>query len=77
MAEFTLPKNSKINKKIGKKFKADKKAKNIKTFEVYRYNPEDSEKKNPHLDLFEIDIDSCGPMVLDALIKMKSECKVF
>jgi succinate dehydrogenase / fumarate reductase iron-sulfur subunit len=73
MAEFTLPKNSKINKKIGKKFKADKKAKNIKTFEVYRYNPEDSEKKNPHLDLFEIDIDSCGPMVLDALIKMKSE----
>lgn len=45
MAEFTLPKNSKINKKIGKKFKADKKAKNIKTFEVYRYNPEDSEKK--------------------------------
>jgi succinate dehydrogenase / fumarate reductase iron-sulfur subunit len=73
MAEFTLPKNSKIDNKNSKVFKADKDAKNVKTFEVYRYDPEDSEQKNPHIDRFEIDLDKCGPMVLDALIKMKSE----
>jgi succinate dehydrogenase / fumarate reductase iron-sulfur subunit len=73
MAEFTLPKNSKIDNKNSKTFKADESAKNVKTFEVYRYDPEDDNKKNPYIDRFEIDIDKCGPMVLDALIKMKSE----
>ncbi|MBM3590419.1 MAG: succinate dehydrogenase iron-sulfur subunit [Alphaproteobacteria bacterium] len=73
MAEFTLPKNSKIDNKNSKTFKADGKSKNVKVFEVYRYDPEDSEQKNPHIDRFEIDLDNCGPMVLDALIKMKSE----
>jgi succinate dehydrogenase / fumarate reductase iron-sulfur subunit len=73
MAEFTLPKNSKIDKKIGKTFKANKDAKKIQVFEVYRYNPEDINHKNPYIDRFEIDTENCGPMVLDALIKMKSE----
>jgi succinate dehydrogenase / fumarate reductase iron-sulfur subunit len=73
MAEFTLPKNSQIDKKAGKVFKAKEDAKNLRSFEVYRYDPEDAEKKNPHIDRFEIDMDECGPMVLDALIKMKSE----
>ncbi|NBX52053.1 MAG: succinate dehydrogenase iron-sulfur subunit [Proteobacteria bacterium] len=73
MAEFTLPKNSKIDNKNCKTFKADGNSKNVKVFEVYRYDPEDSEQKNPHIDRFEIDLDNCGPMVLDALIKMKSE----
>lgn len=73
MAEFKLPKNSVINKKEGKTYKAKEGAKNIKVFEVYRYNPEDVEKKNPYIDRYEIDLDECGPMVLDALIKIKSE----
>jgi succinate dehydrogenase / fumarate reductase iron-sulfur subunit len=73
MAEFKLPKNSQIDKKAGKIFKAKDVAKNVRTFEVYRYNPEDLEKKNPHIDRFEIDLDDCGPMILDALIKIKSE----
>jgi succinate dehydrogenase / fumarate reductase iron-sulfur subunit len=73
MAEFTLPKNSKIDTKNSKTFKAEDGTKNIKVFEVYRYDPEDAEKKNPHVDRFEIDTDKCGPMILDALIKMKSE----
>ncbi len=73
MAEFTLPKNSKIDTKNSKTFKAEEGAKNIKVFEVYRYDPEDADKKNPHVDRFEIDTDKCGPMILDALIKMKSE----
>lgn len=69
MAEFTLPKNSKIIK--GKTYKAQKVAKNVKKFDVYRWNPEGSE--NPRIDTYEVDIDGCGPMVLDALIKIKDE----
>jgi succinate dehydrogenase / fumarate reductase iron-sulfur subunit len=38
---------------------------------MYRWNPDD--QKNPRLDTFEVDIDECGPMVLDALISIKSE----
>ena len=73
MAEFTLPKNSQIDKKAGKTFKAKEGAKNIRLFEVYRYDPEDTKKTNPYIDRFEINMDECGPMVLDALIKIKSE----
>ena len=40
-------------------------------FKVYRYDPDDGE--NPRLDTYEIDLDACGPMVLDALIKIKNE----
>ncbi len=73
MAEFTLPANSKIDKKAGQTFKAKDGAQNIRIFEVYRYDPEDAQKTNPYIDRFEIDMNECGPMVLDALIKMKSE----
>jgi succinate dehydrogenase / fumarate reductase iron-sulfur subunit len=69
MATFTLPKNSVISKK-GKHHRADG-ATRIKKFTVYRYDPDSGE--NPRYDTFEIDLDNCGPMVLDALIKMKSE----
>lgn len=69
MVEFSLPKNSKVKK--GKTFKAPSGTKNIKKFSVYRWNPDDQE--NPHIDTYEIDMDSCGPMVLDALIKIKNE----
>lgn len=68
MAKFTLPKNSKIKK--GRKVTAAKKsAKNKKTFKVYRWSPDDQE--NPSTDEFTIDLDDCGPMVLDALIHIK------
>ena len=69
MAEFTLPKHSKIKK--GETFKAAEGAKNIKTFQVYRWDPDTDD--NPRYDSYEIDMDSCGPMVLDALIKIKNE----
>ncbi len=42
---------------------------NIRRFKIYRYDPDSGE--NPRLDTFELDIDSCGPMVLDAIIKIK------
>jgi succinate dehydrogenase / fumarate reductase iron-sulfur subunit len=70
MAEFTLPKNSKVNGK-GKVHKAPEGATHIKTFKIYRWSPDDSE--NPRMDSYELDLDSCGPMVLDALIKIKNE----
>ena len=69
MAEFTLPANSRMSE--GKHHKASGDAKRVKTFKVYRYNPDD--EGNPTVDSFEVDLDDCGPMVLDALIKIKSD----
>ena len=69
MAEFTLPANSKITK--GKHFPAKSGGKNLRTFKIYRWNPDDS--ANPRVDTYEVDLDQCGPMVLDALIKIKNE----
>ncbi len=69
MAEFMLPKNSKINRK-GKVYKAEG-AQRVKRMNVYRYDPDLEE--NPRMDSYEVDLDKCGPMVLDALIKVKDE----
>ncbi len=69
MAEFALPANSKIGE--GKTYKADAGAKRVKSFKVYRWNPDDG--KNPVMDTYEVDLDKCGPMVLDAIIKIKNE----
>ena len=69
MAEFALPANSKIGK--GTTYKAEAGAKRVKAFKVYRWNPDDG--KNPMMDTYEIDLDKCGPMVLDAIIKIKNE----
>ncbi len=73
MAEFRLPQNSKIDKSAGKVHKLGNDTASAKTFKIYRYDPQDVEKKNPHFDTFEIDTDDCGPMVLDALIKIKGD----
>ena len=69
MAEFTLPANSKVG--TGKTYPAAAGAKRVKNFKIYRWNPEDGQ--NPRLDTYQIDLDACGPMVLDALIKIKNE----
>ena len=71
MVEFRLPQNSRV--KDGKKHqcKSDVDKKDIKTFKIYRYDPED--ENNPRIDTYEVDMTTCGPMVLDALIKIKSE----
>ncbi|KAL1553339.1 Succinate dehydrogenase [ubiquinone] iron-sulfur subunit 2, mitochondrial [Salvia divinorum] len=42
-----------------------------KTFQIYRWNPDTPQK--PDLQNYEIDLKECGPMVLDALIKIKNE----
>ena len=69
MVEFTLPQNSKVNS--GKHYPSSDGHGNVKTFSVYRWDPDIAE--NPHIDTYELDLDSCGPMVLDALIKIKNE----
>jgi succinate dehydrogenase / fumarate reductase, iron-sulfur subunit len=69
MANFRLPKNSRIGK--GKHFAASSDAKNVKTFRIYRWDPDSGE--NPRVDSYEIDLDQCGPMVLDAVVKIKNE----
>ena len=69
MATFTLPKNSKITGKT-RSHKVDG-AGRVKKFKIYRYDPDLGE--NPRYDTFEIDLDDCGPMVLDALFKIKNE----
>jgi succinate dehydrogenase / fumarate reductase iron-sulfur subunit len=70
MVQLRLPKNSRIQK--GKEFKAPHAPnKDIKTLEIYRYNPDSGE--NPRYDTYHIDTRDCGPMVLDALIKIKDQ----
>ncbi len=68
MAEFTLPANSKVG--TGKSWPGTGGTK-VKTFKIYRWNPDDG--RNPRIDTYQIDLDDCGPMVLDALIKIKDE----
>ena len=68
MAQFRLPVNSIVRK--GKTFTVEG-GTNIKKFQIYRYDPESD--KTPYINTYEVDLDSCGPMVLDALIKIKNE----
>ncbi|HIN93166.1 MAG TPA: succinate dehydrogenase iron-sulfur subunit [Alphaproteobacteria bacterium] len=69
MAQFRLPVNSRI--KQGIVHSAPKGAGNTRPFLVYRYDP--SSGDNPRMDSYQVDLDSCGSMVLDALIKIKDE----
>ena len=68
MVEFSLPKNS--QPKTGKHYPAPS-AKRVRRVEVYRWNPDSDE--NPRIDSYEIDLDDCGPMVLDAILKIKNQ----
>ncbi|GFZ95760.1 succinate dehydrogenase iron-sulfur subunit [Elstera cyanobacteriorum] len=68
MAKFSLPAHSTITE--GKTFPAPG-ATRVKRFRLYRFDPETGQ--NPRVDTYEVDLDKCGPMVLDALIKIKNE----
>jgi succinate dehydrogenase / fumarate reductase iron-sulfur subunit len=70
MADFFPDKVSRIKGK-GRTHKAAPEATKVRTFKIYRYDPDTGE--NPHYDTFELDLDQTGPMVLDALIKIKNE----
>ncbi len=67
MAEFRLPANSRI--RTGVTHEAPPGAREVRKFRIYRFDPASGE--NPRLDTFELDAADCGPMVLDALIRIK------
>ena len=69
MVQLTLPNNSKI--KPGTDWPTPGGAKDLREYRVYRWNPDDGQ--NPRLDTYWVDRAACGPMVLDALIKIKNE----
>jgi succinate dehydrogenase / fumarate reductase iron-sulfur subunit len=68
MAQFRLPANSRI--RAGITHRAPAGARKVRKFRIYRFDPSSGE--NPRVDTFELDIAGCGPMVLDALIQIKS-----
>jgi succinate dehydrogenase (ubiquinone) iron-sulfur subunit len=44
----------------------------MKTFHVYRWNPNEPSAK-PHMQTYTLDLNKTGPMMLDALIRIKNE----
>jgi len=68
MAQFKLPKNSVV--KPGKTFRSETDGR-TKVFNIYRWSPDKGE--NPTLDRYEVDVDACGPMMLDAMLYIKDE----
>ena len=71
MVQFTLPKKSKIKK--GKKWNRpapDAELRSWREYRIYRYDPETGE--NPRVDTYWVDMNECGPMVLDALLWIKN-----
>lgn len=67
--DFNVPQHSRIGR--GKTWPAPAGAQRIKSFEVYRYDPDSD--ANPRLDTFNVDLDDCGPMTLDALLWIKNK----
>lgn len=68
MANFTLPRNSRT--RPGRQH-PNPGARRPRTLRVYRWSPDDAD--NPRIDSFEVDTAACGPMMLDALLKIKNE----
>jgi succinate dehydrogenase / fumarate reductase iron-sulfur subunit len=68
MAEFTLPKNSRVTQ--GKTWPRPQGAKTVTEFRIYRYDPDTG--ANPRIDTYFVDRGDCGPMILDGLIWIKS-----
>ena len=69
MAEFSLPKNSRVV--TGKTWPKPAAATRTSELRIYRYDPDG--ETNPRLDTYFVDRDDCGPMVLDALIWIKNK----
>merc|ERR1719146_15617 len=52
-------------------FRAIRRSSQMQTFKIYRYNPEHMAK--PKMVEYELDLQKCGPMILDALIEIKDK----
>lgn len=75
LKRFPIPYNAQVSREFriqpGKAWPVPEGATRIKRLNIYRFNPETGEP--PRIDTFAIDRDKCGPMLLDALIKIKEE----
>ncbi len=69
MVEITLPKNSRVQE--GKVWPKPEGATNLREYKIYRWSPDD--EANPRVDTYFVDMDDCGPMVLDGLIYIKNK----
>jgi succinate dehydrogenase iron-sulfur subunit len=69
MFPMPLPKSSRVE--AGIIWPPPQRAMRTKRLLIYRWQPEGG--ASPRLDTFSIDLDQCGPMVLDALIKIKEQ----
>jgi succinate dehydrogenase / fumarate reductase iron-sulfur subunit len=69
MAEFNLPQNSRLTE--GKTWPKPAGSHKLTEFKVYRWDPDTG--ANPRTDIYYVDRDDCGPMVLDALIWIKNK----
>jgi len=76
MARALRPSSQKMLLQTTQRFAAtaaeEKPAPKYKTFSIYRYNPED-QSAMPYMQKYEVDLNECGPMILDALIKIKND----
>ena len=71
MTQFRLPENSRYAGQEGRHHAAPAGARRVRPFRIYRWDPDSREP--PRIDTYELDLDRCGTMVLDALIKIKNE----
>ena len=69
MVEFTLPRGSRPIE--GKTWPKPQAATRTREFRIYRYDPEGG--GNPRIDTYFVDLDDCGPMILDALLWIKNK----
>ena len=69
MVEMTLPKNSRLEQ--GKTWPKPEGATNLREYRIYRWSPDDD--RNPRLDTYYVDLDDCGPMILDGLLYIKNK----
>lgn len=72
---FPLPRNAGVSAQsrieTGRTWPEPQGAKRVQHLRVFRYDPESGD--GPRIDTYAIDRDHCGPMLLDALIKIKNE----
>ncbi len=75
LKRFPVPRNFGVSAESrigpGRTWASPAGAKRVKTFKVYRYDPDS--RDSPRLDTYDVDLDDCGPMALDALIWIKNK----
>jgi succinate dehydrogenase / fumarate reductase iron-sulfur subunit len=69
MVELLLPKNAQV--RTGRTWPKPQGATRLREYRVYRYDPDTED--NPRTDTYFVDLDDCGPMVLDALLWIKNK----